>query len=361
MINKESTNSVYDITIRLLILLFLVAWCMMLIFPFMGVLLWSMIFSLALYPLHKKLKNKLGGRPKLASAILIFGILIIIIIPTVMLINSLILEVKDLKISYDNGTLRFPPPTEKVREWPVIGETVFNTWQTASENLGKLFIKYKDHLIGIGSSIAKNILSLVSDVIQLILSLFIAGVLLCIESAGESTLKFFRKISGKKGDEFAEIILKTVSSVVKGILGESLVMSLLLGLVFMLAGIPYAGIWTLMVFIFAILQIPVILTTIPAIIYFFSTMETSAAVLWTIILLLVSLMDNILTPVMLGKGAPVPMLVIFIGVLGGFAVSGFVGLFTGAIVLSVGYNLLVGWINTEEIEPGEEVQSETEK
>lgn len=85
-------------------------------------------------------------------------------------------------------------------------------------------------------------------------------------------------------------------------------------------------------------------------IYFFAVKQPIPALLWTISLLLVSLSDNILTPLMLGKGAPVPMVVVFIGVIGGFLLSGFIGLFTGAIVMSLGYTLLVLWINSNETE-----------
>ncbi|MGB5243758.1 MAG: AI-2E family transporter, partial [Lutimonas sp.] len=85
----------------------------------------------------------------------------------------------------------------------------------------------------------------------------------------------------------------------------------------------------------------------PVIIYLFTVKETMPAVLWTVLLLIAGLSDNFLKPILLGKGAPVPMLVIFIGVVGGFLLSGFIGLFTGAIVLSIGYKLFLAWLNSE--------------
>jgi len=147
---------------------------------------------------------------------------------------------------------------------------------------------------------------------------------------------------------FVDLTVKTITSVVKGILGEGFILALLHGVVFMLAGVPYPGLWVLLVFVFAIMQLPVFLITIPIMIYFFAVYEPLAAILWSVLLLLVTLSDNFLTPLMLGKGAPVPMAVMFLGVLGGFVLFGFIGLFTGAIVLALGYNLLVGWINTDD-------------
>jgi len=100
------------------------------------------------------------------------------------------------------------------------------------------------------------------------------------------------------------------------------------------------------VFVFAVLQIPVFFITVPIVIYFFAVKSLGVAIIWTIVVLLISLSDNFLTPLMLGKGAPVPMVVIFIGVIGGFIAFGFIGLFTGAIVISVGYKLFTEWINS---------------
>jgi predicted PurR-regulated permease PerM len=292
----------------------------------------------------------MGGRPKLASFIIICLILVIIILPTGLLIGSLVEEVKELKVSYDKGTLTIPPPTEKVKEWPIIGEKLFDTWHSASVNLEELVIKYKDQLYAFGSKLAKGILSATGGVIQIVAALIIAGILLCIGGTGESIRKFFRKLAGNRGDEFADMTVKTVASVVKGVIGVALILALLNGVIFMLAGVPYAGIWTLLVFVLGVLQIPLFFITLPVIIYMFATKELMPAMLWTILLLVAGLSDNILKPILLGKGAPVPMLVIFIGVIGGFIFSGFIGLFTGAIVMSLGYKLFVGWINSNNIE-----------
>jgi predicted PurR-regulated permease PerM len=347
---KSPNNSVYDTTIRMLFLLLIIGWCLLIMYPFVYIVLWTLILSLALHPLHKTLSNKMGGKPKLASFIIILSIFVIVILPTWLLIGSLVDEIKILKVSYDSGTLAIPPPEENVKEWPIIGKNLHSIWYEASSNLEQLIVKHKEELIGVGSKLGKEILSAASSIIQIILSLFIAGILLTLGAAGEGVQKFFRKVGGNRGHQLADIILKTVGSVVKGILGESFVMALLNGTVFLLAGVPFAGIWTLLAFIFAVLQLPILLVTVPIIIYFFAVKAILPAIIWSIVLLLVALSDNVLTPLMLGKGAPVPMVVIFIGVIGGFILSGFIGLFTGAIIMSVGYTLFIEWINSDEID-----------
>jgi predicted PurR-regulated permease PerM len=347
MKHQFSNNSVYDTTIRLFILLLIIGWCLMIMMPFVSIILWSMILALAMYPLHTLLTEKLGGKPRLASVIIILSILIIIFLPTWFLIDSLIEQVKALKVSYDNGTLSIPPPTEKVKSWPIIGIQLYDIWFAASENLEQLLLKYKDQIIEVGGKVGKGIFGAVGGVIQIMVSLFIAALLLAIGGTGEEIRKFFRKLAGEKGDEFADMTLKTVASVVKGVIGVALILALLNGIIFMLAGVPYAGIWTLLAFVLAVLQIPLIFVTLPIIIYLFAEKELITAIIWSVLIFVAGLSDNVLKPILLGKGAPVPMLVIFIGVIGGFIFSGFIGLFTGAIVMSIGYKLFVGWIDSE--------------
>jgi predicted PurR-regulated permease PerM len=346
MTNISDNNSVYDTTIRLFILILIVAWCLMIMLPFVSIILWSLILAMAMYPLHSALSKKLGGRPKWASFIIIFTILAIVILPTGLLVGSLIEEVKALKASYDAGKLSIPPPSDNVKTWPIIGEKLYDLWQSAFVSLEQIIVKYQDQLLGVGKKIGMGILSAAGGVVQIMASLIIAGILLFIGGTGDSVRKFFRKVAGNKGDEFADIIMKTVGNVVKGVLGVALILALLNGIIFMLAGVPYAGIWTLLVFVLGVLQLPLFFITVPVIIYMFATKELMPAILWTALLLVAGLSDNILKPILLGKGAPVPMLVIFIGVIGGFIFSGFIGLFTGAIVMSIGYKLFVAWINS---------------
>jgi predicted PurR-regulated permease PerM len=300
MKNQNSNNSIYDTTIRLFILLLIVAWCLLIMYPFVSIILWSLILALAMLPLHRSLAKKMGGRPKLASFIIVFSFLVIIILPTGLFISSLVDEVKEFKVSYENGTLTIPAPAEKVKEWPIIGDKLYDTWQSASVNLEQTIVKYKDQFTEIGTKLAKGILGAAGAVIQILVSLIIAGILLVIGGAGESIRKFFRKLAGDRGDEFADMTVKTVGSVVKGIIGVALILALLHGIILMLAGIPYAGIWTLLILVLCILQLPVIFITLPIVVYIFAEMELTPAIIWTVLLLVAGLSDNVLKPLLLG-------------------------------------------------------------
>ncbi len=155
----------------------------------------------------------------------------------------------------------------------------------ASDNLKEAIMTYKDQLAGIVSTVAKGIFA-AGGVFQIMVSLIIAGVLLLTGGTGESIRKFFRKLAGDKGDEFADITKKTVGNVVRGVLGVALIQATLIGIGFLLAGVPYAGLWTLLVFMFAVLQLPLTLVVIPVAVYLFSEDELLPAILWTVYLFL---------------------------------------------------------------------------
>jgi predicted PurR-regulated permease PerM len=355
MITTNQKNPVYDTFIRMLFLLLIIAWCLMLMYPFISIMLWGLILAIALMPVHSSLTKLVRGNAKLASVILVIISLVIIIVPSYYFLESTVKEVKDFSANFKGGTLSIPPPSESVKSWPVVGGVVYQTWYTGSTDIKVIIIKYQDQLLVAGKKIAGGILGAVGGVFQMMISLIIAGVLLAYGHVGESIRKFFRKLVGERGDEFADIVGKTVSNVVKGILGVALIQALLTGGGMLIAGVPYAGILTILVFVLAVLQLPPALIMIPVIIYMFSANDIVPAILWTVYFLLAGLSDNVLKPILLGKGAPVPMLVIFIGVIGGFILQGFIGLFTGAIIMSIGYKLFVAWINSaEENKPVEE-------
>jgi len=356
--NPNSPTSIaIDIFIRLGFLFLLIAWCFKIILPFSGIILWGIILALALDPVYKILNKKLGNKPKIVSVIIIVCGLGIILFPSWLFLDSTVDGVKEFYFRIENGSLTIPPPSDKVADWPLIGEKTHDIWNQASINLEDFIAKYQDQMKGIAKSLLEGILGMSVSILQFILSIIIAAILLATKGTDEAASKIFNRIVGHRGEEFKNIAARTVGNVTKGVLGVAVIQAVLIGIGFLLAGVPYAGVWALLVMILAILQLPATIVVIPVVIYLFATISTVPAVLWTIYLLLAGLSDNVLKPILLGKGAPVPMLVIFLGVIGGFILSGFIGLFTGAIILSLGYKLLVAWINGENPKPEEKIIS----
>ncbi|HBH47824.1 MAG TPA: AI-2E family transporter [Bacteroidales bacterium] len=344
--NYSQAQNIMDITIRLGLLLLIIAWCIVLLLPFASVIVWGIILALAAYPLFNVLSKKFGGRSKLAAAAIVLMGLLLIAIPAWLFLDSVIAGVSTIRDSFESNNITLAVPNEKIASWPLIGEKLYAFWLDASKNIEATLTKYSSQLIKIGNRFFEQLLGISGSILQMIVATIIAGVLLLAKGTEETSKAFFRKVAGTRGDEFLAVTQKTVNNVVKGVFGVALIQSTLVGVGFILAGVPYAGLWTLLVLILAILQMPAILVVLPVVLYLFSEMNVGPAILWTIYLLLAGAADNILKPILLGKGAPVPMLVIFLGVLGGFITSGFLGLFTGAIVLSIGYKLFISWLDT---------------
>jgi predicted PurR-regulated permease PerM len=342
-----------EIAIRLGLLVLMVLWCFDIIAPFSSIILWSIILSMAFSPLFNRISKRLGGKRKAAAGILVGGCLVLIILPSWLIFDSLFEGFHKIKPYLESESFQFPSPSEQIKEWPLIGHELFDLWTEAYTNLEGFIMTHEDGLLVIAKSIAKGIASIGGGLFVFLVSLLISGIILAASGSEDFGRKFFKRLVGVRGDEFAELVASTVRSVVKGVIGVAIIQTLLIGLGMVIAGVPYAGVWTLVTLIFAILQFPVIVVILGVVLWMFSSFDTLPAVLWTIYFLAAGLSDNVLKPLLLGKGAKVPMLVIFFGVIGGFIASGFIGLFTGATVVSLGYMLFMSWINTQATSPAE--------
>jgi predicted PurR-regulated permease PerM len=343
--DSNSDSRSIDLTIKLLLIVILLVWCGMIILPFLVPVMWGAILAITLFPLYKKLKKLFRGKRVLASSTVTLLLLLFLIIPSVFLISSVVQSAGQLIDSLHQHTLVIPPPKESIAGWPVIGKPIFNIWLAATTNLEALITKYSDQIIIIGEKLAGALKSVASNLLMLILSIVISGIFLARSEKSEKTaLTFSKRLGGKSGEELINVIVLTTRNVAKGILGVAFIQFILMGAAFILAGIPFAGLWAVLVLLFAIVQLPGALVSIPVIIYLYTAREPLPATLWSALILILGLSDNILKPWLMGIGAPVPMLVIFIGAIGGMILSGFIGLFTGAIILSIGYKLVMIWM-----------------
>jgi len=338
-----------DMSVRVLLIIILFAWCGMIIFPFLMPLLWGVILAIALYPFYKRMLSLMKGKKRLASVITTVIMLLILIIPAVWLIASVVESSGLFITSLRDHTLVIPPPKASVADWPVVGKPIYNAWLMVTSNLGAAIEQYSDQLIKVGEKFLGAFKSVASSFLVLIISIIISGILLAgSEKSKKSISDFALRIGGNRGEEFIDLIVLTIRNVAKGILGVAFIQFILMGAVFIIAKIPFAGLWALFVLLFAITQLPAFIVTIPVIIYLYSAREPLPATLWSVLIILAGLSDNFLKPWLMGMGAPVPMLVIFLGAIGGMILSGFIGLFTGAIILSLGYKLVTIWLSDPE-------------
>jgi predicted PurR-regulated permease PerM len=343
--NRTVETHLFDNILKIVILFLLIAWCIGIILPFVQPVIGGAIIAIALYPFFARVKSWLGNRNMLAGVLLTLLLLVILLLPTAWLIKSLVEGIEYLFTQFKNQTLVIPPPDPSVAGWPLIGKPISEIWLLASQDLKAVIITYREPLSKLGVTILGGLGGFGTSLVIFFLSLIIAGVFLIkADAMADFMRKLIHRLAGEKSDEIIHIAGVSIKNVAKGILGVAFFQFIAAGTVFMLAKVPFAGLWALAVLVFAILQLPTVIVILPVIIYLFSVKGLLSAILWTIALVVIGASDNVLKPLLMGKGSPVPMLVIFIGAVGGFILSSFTGLFTGAVVLSVGYNLIVHWI-----------------
>ena len=342
-------NQVIHYTLQLLALALLLISCYLILSPFITLLVWASVLAITLYPLQKIMVGRLRGRNGWAATIITLLMLAVLIAPSVWLLLSTVKEVKSLADLYRTGQFNIPPPPEDVKDWPLIGNHVFDLWNSANSNLTSLVTEHTDQVKVVALKFLDLMSSTGKGIVMFALAVIVSGVLLAYANPSGNFIKsLIVKLIGNMGTEMNELAVVTVRNVAKGILGVAFIQSMLAGVGFVLAGIPLAGLWIVISLVLAIVQVGILPVSVGVIIYIWGHGSTLTAILLTVWMLFVGVIDNILKPIMLGKGAPVPMLVVFLGAIGGFISTGFIGLFTGAIILSIGYKLLQAWLNSSE-------------
>jgi predicted PurR-regulated permease PerM len=346
MIDEKSfMANALEATIRIGLLVVLAAWCFSIVKPFIIPIAWGIIIAVGSYPGYLSLRRRLGGRRAPAAALVTVMGLVILIVPTVMLSETLVASAQQLATGLQKGTIQLPPPPESVKAWPLVGENLYAFWLQASDNLASALARLGPALKAIGSWVLSAAAGAGFAILQFILAIVIAGILLAHGEAGRNaTYAIAKRLADENGAEFARLAEATVRSVTRGILGVALIQSILLGLGFLAMGIPGAGLWALLCLILSVIQIGPALIVIPIVIYGFMVADTVPAVVFLVWNLFATSVDNVLKPMLLGRGVDVPMAVIFIGAIGGFISSGIIGLFVGAVVLVLGYKLFLAWL-----------------
>jgi len=335
-----------EATIRIGLLIIITVWCFKIVEPFITPLIWGIIIAVAAHPLYSRLRIALGERHRLAATALTIAFLIILIVPTVLLTETLIDGLEMLAEKTRDGSLSIPPPPESLYNLMFIGQPLAKFWLLASENIHGALQQLTPVLKVIGSWLLSAAAGGGIAILHFVVAIIIAGILLANSSGGNRTARAItHRLADEKGDDYANLAEATVRSVSNGILGVALIQSILAGLGFMVAGVPAAGLWALLCLILSIAQIGLFPIVIPIIIYLFYTADTFTAVAFLIWSIPVGLLDSILKPILLGRGVKTPMAVIFIGAIGGLLSSGVIGLFIGAVILALGYDLFLLWLS----------------
>ncbi|HJZ79390.1 MAG TPA: AI-2E family transporter [Pyrinomonadaceae bacterium] len=344
----ERHKPLWDTLVRVALIGGLAWLCFQVFSPFLKLMVWSIILAVTIYPLHQWVARRLGGRQGLTSVILVLLGISLLVIPTWLLVNSFADSVQSFVGAVQQNSLHLPPPREGVKNWPAVGNRVYDAWSKAYGDLPGL-VKSMQPKIGDLARRALGVVASVGGTMLLFLASFIVASIVMAygESASRTGRAIFARVAGStRGEALAKLSIATIRAVALGVIGVASIQALLVGLALLLAGIPVAGILAIITLVLGIAQVPALVITLPVIIYIWASGDysTGAAITHTIILLLTGMADNVLKPLMLGRGVDVPMPVILFGALGGMATGGILGMFVGATALALGYEIFMKWV-----------------
>jgi predicted PurR-regulated permease PerM len=316
--------------------------------PFLTLTVWALILAVTLYPLHRAIADRLHGRQGVSATLLVLLGIVLFVAPTAVLMSSLGDTIQEFIRDVQSNSIRIPAPPDSVAAWPLVGKKIYATWSLAHSDLPRL-VQSMQPKIG---ELAKAGLAFVAGIAGALLlflgSIILAGIFMAFGESGARACEavFGRVVGREHGEEFTRLSAATIRAVAQGVVGVALIQAILVGLCLIVAGVPWAGALAAIVLVLGIAQVPALIVTLPAIVYVWTRGNHGniEAILYTALLLVAGLADNVLKPLMLGRGVDVPMPVVLVGALGGMAAAGIVGMFVGATLFALAYQVFKGWV-----------------
>ncbi len=343
---KDAIARAREVFIRISLLAVMVVSCYVLLQPFLKIMLAGIIIGIAVFPGYRILTRLLGGRRTLAAVLCSVLMMTVLIVPCVLLAGTLSSGVGSLTEEIKSGHVDIPLPAPLVKI-PVLGPKLVDFQRMLSTNLPEALNRYAPQIKSGVPAVVAATAGFGGALVQILIGIVMAGFLIAKnEAAVQFADRLFTRIFGERGPGMREMVGSTVRSVTNGIVGVAVIQSVFASIGFWLVGLPGAGLWAVIFVIASVLQVGM-LVLLPAVILVFAIKSTTAAVIFLGWCVIVGLMDNVLKPILLGRGSKVPMLVVFLGVLGGFVAMNIIGMFVGAVVLSVGYELFTIWLDDE--------------
>ena len=348
-LEERLSRRLLDVFIRAGLVLALVLLCYRIFSPFLQMMLWALILAITLYPLHQMLAGRTGGKQGLASTLIVLVAVAVIVTPTIMLASQFGDSVHEVVNGVRDNTLAVPAPPEKVAAWPVVGKKVYALWSQAHIDLPALVKSMQPKLGELAAKALGIVAGLGGGLLMFVAAFIVAGIMMAFGSSGAQAMQaIFERVFGMaRGKEFTDLSTATVRAVASGVIGIACIQALIIGVSLMIAGVPFAGVLAVVVLVLGIAQLPALLVTLPVIGWIWASGDygTVPAAAYSVLLFVGGMADNVLKPIMLGRGVDAPMPVILIGALGGMATGGILGMFIGATALALGYQIFMRWVD----------------
>jgi len=343
-----------DLTRTTLAVLFiggLIAATLWVLLPFLPAIVWAMTLVVSTWPLMLRVQRYAGNRRSLAVLAMTAALLLIVIVPLWLAIATVVANVDEIaELTRAALSLRLPSPPEWLAELPLVGPRAAQAWrQLATADVSDLAPKLTPYAGYMTRWLAGAVGGLGLLFLQFLLVVAIAAIMFAQgERAAASVIRFARRLAGERGETTALLAGHAIRGVALGVVVTAIAQSLLGGISLAVVGIPFATVLTAVMFILCLAQVGPGLVLIPAVVWLY----WSGELVWGTVLVGLSLvtlaMDNFLRPLLIRRGANLPMLLILAGVIGGLIAFGLLGIFVGPTVLAVAYTLLNAWVDENE-------------
>lgn len=350
-------------TLSVLVILTLITASVWILWPFLLAMIWATMIVVATWPLMLRMQKWLWGKRSLAVAAMTVVLLMVLFVPLLLAAGTIVQNADRIaewaKSIKDAG---LPPPPGWVSGLPLVGPNLTAGWQElASAGPDGLVAKVTPYAGKVVNWFIDQAGSFGMMIVQFLLTVVISAIIfLSGETAAAGVNRFARWLNGHRGEEVLMLAARAVRGVALGVVVTALVQSILGGIGLAVAGVPAVTILTLVMFMLALAQLGVFLVLLPAVIWLYWKGQTILGTVLLVWMILVGALDNIMRPVLIKKGADLPLLLVFAGVLGGLIAFGIIGIFIGPVVLAVTHSVLSTLVDGDRPE-GAPVSTKNEK
>lgn len=334
-------------TLAILCILGLIGLSVWVLLPFLAATVWAVMIVVATWPLFKSLESRLGNRRGPAVALMSMAMLLLLVLPLWLAVDTILEHSGQLaaagKSLAANG---LPPPPAWVKTLPLVGDRVAATWaQLDAAGTNGIVAKVTPYAADTGKWVLGQVGSVGGMLIQFLLVVTIAAILYSSGEAGARlTRRFGRRLAGDRGENSIILAGQAIRGVALGVGVTAIVQTVLGGLGLAVAGVPFASLLSAVMLMLCIAQIGPMLVLLPAVGWMYWMGDSGWATFLLVWSLIVGSLDNFLRPMLIKRGADLPLLLIFAGVIGGMLSFGLIGIFVGPVVLAVTYTLTLAWI-----------------
>ncbi len=335
------------VTLAVLFIAALIGASLWIVRPFLPAVIWAATLVIATWPIMRRVQARLWNSRALAVTIMTLTLLLVFVVPFWLAIGTIVKNSGQI-VSWAESVAStgLPPPPAWLDELPLIGPRAVQVWQDVGDaGFRELLLKARPYAGTITQWFISAVGSFGVVLVQFLLTVAVSAILYARgERAAAAVIRFGIRLAGKRGEQSVQLAAQAIRGVALGVVVTAFIQSAIGAIGLAVAGVPFASVLSAVMFMLCIAQIGPAPVLVPAVIWMFVSGDPAWATFLLVCSVLAGGMDNFLRPVLIRKGADLPLLLILTGVIGGLIAFGLIGIFLGPTVLAVGYTLLGAWI-----------------